>query len=42
VFVVIFGIVFVGMIIGFFWYLWMNERKRKSGGDEPGGTRGAG
>jgi len=40
VFVVIFGILFVGMIAGFFWYLWMNERKRKPGGDEPNGTHG--
>lgn len=39
-FVVIFGILFVGMIAGFFWYLWMNERKRKPGADEPDGTHG--
>ncbi|MBI3043052.1 MAG: hypothetical protein HYY78_09530 [Betaproteobacteria bacterium] len=31
VWVVVFGVIFVGMIVGFFVYLWWNERKRKSG-----------
>lgn len=29
VWVVVFGILFVGMIVGFFVYLWWNERKQK-------------
>jgi len=28
-FVIVFGVVFAGMITGFFWHLWMNERERK-------------
>lgn len=32
VFVVLFGIAFVAMIVGFLVYLWMNERKRKAAG----------
>ena len=32
VYVVIFGIIFVGMIVGFFVYLWWLEKKKKSGG----------
>ena len=34
VWVVVFGVLFVGMIVGFFLYLWWNERKRNS--DEKG------
>lgn len=30
VYVVIFGILFVGMIIGFFVYLWMSDSKKKA------------
>jgi hypothetical protein len=30
IYVVIFIVVFVGSIIGFFVYLWMNEKKRKA------------
>ena len=30
VYVVIFGIVFVGMIVGFFIYLWMSDSKKKA------------
>ncbi|MBI3043796.1 MAG: hypothetical protein HYY78_13340 [Betaproteobacteria bacterium] len=30
VYVVLFGIIFIGMIVGFFVYLFMNERKAKS------------
>lgn len=29
VYVIVFGIVFVGMIVGFFAYLWWNESRRK-------------
>jgi len=31
VYVVLFGIVFVGMIVGFFVYLWWNESHKQSG-----------
>ena len=30
VYVVIFGILFVGMIVGFFIYLWMSDSKKKA------------
>lgn len=30
VWVVVFGVIFVGMIVGFFLYLWWNERKKKN------------
>ena len=30
IYVVIFIVIFVGSIIGFFIYLWMNEKKQKS------------
>jgi hypothetical protein len=30
IYVVLFGVVFVGMIAGFFIYLWWGERKQKS------------
>jgi hypothetical protein len=30
VYVVIFGILFVGMIVGFFIYLWMNDKGEES------------
>ena len=39
VYVIVFAILFFGMILGFFWYLWMNEHKRKSGADGTRGTR---
>jgi hypothetical protein len=29
IWVIIFGIIFIGSIVGFFWYLWWNERKQK-------------
>ena len=29
VYVIVFGVVFVGMIVGFFAYLWWNETRRK-------------
>jgi hypothetical protein len=29
VWVIIFGVIFIGSIVGFFWYLWWNERKQK-------------
>lgn len=29
VWVVVFGVIFVGSIVGFFAYLWWNERKQK-------------
>ncbi|MBM3356715.1 MAG: hypothetical protein FJY54_03200 [Betaproteobacteria bacterium] len=29
IWVVLFGVVFVGMIAGFFWYMWINDRKHK-------------
>jgi hypothetical protein len=32
--IVIFGLLFVGMCVGFFWYLWLNERKRKQTGNK--------
>lgn len=32
VYVVIFGVLFVGMIVGFFIYLWMSEGKNKPEG----------
>jgi putative effector of murein hydrolase LrgA (UPF0299 family) len=31
IYVVIFGVLFIGMIAGFFVYLWINERKKKQG-----------
>ena len=31
-YVVIFGILFVGMIVGFFLYMWYLERKKKKAG----------
>ena len=31
-YVVIFGIAFIGMIVGFFVYLWWVEKKRKAAG----------
>ena len=30
IYVALFGVVFVGMIAGFFFYLWWGERKQKS------------
>ncbi len=27
IYVVLFGVVFIGMIVGFFIYLWMNDKK---------------
>jgi heme/copper-type cytochrome/quinol oxidase subunit 4 len=33
IYVIIFGVIFLGMIVGFFIYLWINERKQKKGGD---------
>ena len=33
VYVAIFGVIFVGMIVGFFIYLWLNERKQKKSDD---------
>jgi len=29
IYVILFGVIFVGMIVGFFVLLWRNERKRK-------------
>jgi len=29
VWVIVFGVIFIGSIVGFFWYLWWNERKQK-------------
>jgi len=29
IWVIVFGVIFIGSIIGFFWYLWWNERKQK-------------
>jgi hypothetical protein len=29
IYIVIFGIIFVGMIVGFFVYLWMSDGKKK-------------
>jgi len=29
VWVIVFGVLFIGTIVGFFWYLWWNERKQK-------------
>ena len=29
IWVIVFGIIFIGSIVGFFWYLWWNERKQK-------------
>jgi len=34
VFVILFGVAFVGMIAIFFWYLWLKERRRKLEGKE--------
>jgi hypothetical protein len=28
-YVILFGVIFVGSIVGFFWYLWWSGRKRK-------------
>lgn len=30
IYVVLFGVIFVGMIVAFFVYLWINEKKQKS------------
>jgi len=29
IYVVLFGVIFVGMIVLFLWYVWWNERKRE-------------
>ena len=33
VFVILFALVFIGMIVGFFWRLWLNERKHRADGN---------
>jgi hypothetical protein len=33
VYVVIFGVIFLGMIVGFFVYMWINEQKQKKSAD---------
>ena len=30
IWVIVFGVIFIGSIVGFFWYLWWNERKGKT------------
>ena len=30
IWVIIFVVIFIGSIVGFFWYLWWNERKGKT------------
>ena len=30
IWVVVFVVIFIGSIVGFFWYLWWNERKGKT------------
>ncbi len=34
IWVAVFGVLFVGMIVGFFVYLWWNEKKNKNKGNE--------
>ena len=29
IWVIVFIVIFIGSIVGFFWYLWWNERKQK-------------
>jgi multisubunit Na+/H+ antiporter MnhB subunit len=31
IWVAVFGVIFVGMIVYFFWYLWRSEQRRKLG-----------